>query len=70
MAVNYMVRRKRETITKSIRFLSEISEALDRYADDQLISINAAVNKLLKEKLGEVGYLSQDLQQNIDTDNK
>ncbi len=68
MKVSYMARRKRETVAKSIRFISEISDAIDKYSDDQLISINAAVNKLLKEKLTDIGYLPQNLQHRIGDD--
>ncbi|MDZ7960218.1 MAG: hypothetical protein RMY34_20435 [Aulosira sp. DedQUE10] len=57
MTVADMPRQKKPTTTRSTRFLSEIAEALDKYADDQMLSSNAAVNKLLKERLTELGYL-------------
>lgn len=52
-----MARPKKPTLQRTTRYLEEIVEALDRYADDQMLSSNAAVNKLLKEKLTELGYL-------------
>jgi len=52
-----MARQKRDTATKSIRFIAEIADAIDKYADDQLISVNSAVNQLLRDRLQEMGYL-------------
>ncbi len=64
MTVAYMARQKKPTTTRSTRFLSEIAEAVDNYADDQMLSSNAAVNKLLKEKLTNLGYIpSNDLRE-------
>lgn len=55
-----MPRQKRPTTAKSLRLLEDIAEALDRYADEQLISTNAAINKLLRDKLSELGYYKPD----------
>ncbi|UKP01594.1 hypothetical protein [Nostoc sp. UHCC 0870] len=52
----YMARQKKPTLARSVRFLEEIAEILDNYADDQMISSNAAVNKLVKERLEQLGY--------------
>ena len=49
--IAYMPRDKKPTTTL------EVAEALDSFADDQMISANAAINKLLKEKLTEIGYI-------------
>lgn len=54
-----MPRQKRETVARSTRLVTEISEALDKYADDQLISQNAALNQLLKEILTTKGYIKE-----------
>lgn len=59
MTLSYMPRQKRETVTRSTRLITEISEALDKYADDQLISQNAALNQLLKEILTSKGYIKE-----------
>lgn len=56
MASTYMARQKKETTTRSTRLLVDIAEALDKFADKEMISSNAAINKLLKEKLREMGY--------------
>jgi hypothetical protein len=64
MTVAYMARQKKPTTARSTRFLPEIAEAIDKYADDQMLSSNAAVNKLLKEKLTNLGYIpSNDLRE-------
>lgn len=55
--IAYMPRDKKPTTTRSTRLLLEVAEALDSFADDQMISANAAINKLLKEKLTEIGYI-------------
>jgi hypothetical protein len=54
-----MARQKKPTTNRTTRYLNEIVEALDKYAEDQMISSNAAVNKLLKERLTELGYIQQ-----------
>jgi hypothetical protein len=51
-----MARQKKETINRTIRFYPEIVEMLDTYADKELISANQAINKLLREKLRELGF--------------
>lgn len=51
-----MARQKKETINRTIRFYPEIVEMLDAYADKELISANQAINKLLREKLQELGF--------------
>ncbi|WP_026730768.1 GIY-YIG nuclease family protein [Fischerella sp. PCC 9605] len=56
--LNGRLKKKRETVSKTTRLISEINEALQRYADEQLISENAAINQLLKEILTQKGYLS------------
>lgn len=55
-----MPRQKRPTTARSIRLIDEIAAAVDNFADDQLISSNAAVNKLLRDRLSELGYISDD----------
>jgi hypothetical protein len=54
-----MGRQKKETINRTIRFYPEIAEMLDEYAESELISANQAINKLLREKLQELGYKEQ-----------
>jgi hypothetical protein len=54
-----MARQKKPTTNRTTRYLDEIVEALDKYAEDQMISSNAAVNKLLKDRLTELGYMQQ-----------
>lgn len=56
--LTYMARQKRDTVSKTTRLIAEISEALQAYADEQLISENAAINQLLKEILIRKGYLN------------
>jgi hypothetical protein len=53
-----MARQKRDTVSKTTRLITEISEAIQAYADEQLISENAAINQLLKEILTQKGYLN------------
>jgi len=53
-----MARQKKPTTARSVRLLEDIAEALDNYADDQLISSNAAINKLLRDQLVDLGYLT------------
>ncbi|MDM3858057.1 MAG: hypothetical protein PT120_24985 [Aphanizomenon gracile PMC649.10] len=60
MTTVYMARQKRPTTARSIRLIDEIASAVDTFADDQLISSNAAVNKLLRDRLSELGYISDD----------
>ena len=55
-----MARQKRDTVTKTTRLVVEISEAIQAYADNQLISENAAINQLLKEILTQKGLLTND----------
>jgi hypothetical protein len=55
--LTYMPRKQQKTVNRTVRLLEEVAEGLDRFADDQLISANAAVNKLIKERLAEYGYL-------------
>lgn len=55
--MTYMPRPKQETKAKTIRFLVEVADALEKYAEDELISGNLAVNKLLLVKLTELGYI-------------
>jgi hypothetical protein len=57
--LNFMARQKKPTTNRTTRYLNEIVDALDKYAEDQMISSNAAVNKLLKERLTELGYIQQ-----------
>ncbi|MGI8501129.1 MAG: hypothetical protein ACR2LR_08305 [Hassallia sp.] len=57
MTVEYMPRQKKPTTNRSLRLLDEIAEALEAYSDAQMLSNNAAVNKLLKDKLTELGYI-------------
>jgi hypothetical protein len=57
MLTNYMARQKRETVTKTTRLITEINEALQTYAENNLISENAAINQLLKEALTAKGLL-------------
>jgi len=59
MTTSYMPRQKKPTTNRSLRLLDDIAEALNNYADDQMLSNNAAVNKLLKEKLIQLGYLKE-----------
>lgn len=59
MTTAYMPRQKRPTTARSIRLIEEIANAVDKYADDQLISSNAAVNKLLKDRLTDLGYMPE-----------
>ena len=54
----HMARQKRDTVSKTTRLIAEISEAIQAYADEQLISENAAINQLLKEILTQKGYLN------------
>lgn len=51
-----MVRKRKPSVTRSVRFFEEVAEVLDQYADDIMISSNAAVNKLIKERLEQLGY--------------
>jgi hypothetical protein len=60
MTTSYMARQKRDTVTKTTRLVVEISEAIQAYADNQLISENAAINQLLKEILTQKGFLTND----------
>ncbi|MGI2907668.1 hypothetical protein [Tolypothrix sp. VBCCA 56010] len=53
---SYMARQKKSTVSKTTRLISAINDALQNYADDQLISENAAINQLLKEALVQKGY--------------
>jgi hypothetical protein len=53
---SYMPRQKKPTTARSVRLLDEIVALLDAYADEQMISSNAAVNKLVKERLAQLGY--------------
>ena len=55
--MTYMPRPKQDTKARTVRFLVEVADAVDRYADKELISANLAVNKLLMAKLAELGYL-------------
>lgn len=57
MTILYMARQKKPTTVRSTRFFEEIADAVDKYADDQMLSSNAAVNKLLRERLVDLGYL-------------
>ncbi|MHC5929339.1 hypothetical protein [Nostoc sp.] len=57
--ITFMARQKKPTTNRTTRYLNEIVEALDKYAEDQMISSNAAVNKLLKDRLTELGYMQQ-----------
>jgi hypothetical protein len=52
-----MAKKQQETITRSVRILSDVANALDQFASDQLMSGNAAINRILKERLTEYGYL-------------
>lgn len=54
---SYMARTKKVTTARSLRLIEEIAEAVDEYADDQLISSNAAVNVLLRDQLASLGYI-------------
>jgi ribosomal protein S20 len=56
--VRYMPRQKQPTTTRSIRLIEEVASAVDTYADKELISSNAAVNKLLRDRLIELGYIN------------
>jgi len=60
MTTAYMPRQKRPTTARSIRLIDEIAVAVDNYADDQLISSNSAVNKLLRDRLTDLGYIPDD----------
>ena len=57
--MTYMPRPKQETKARTVRFLVEVADALDRYAEKELISANLAVNKLLIAKLTELGYMEE-----------
>jgi hypothetical protein len=59
MNIAYMPRQKKPTTARSTRLLEDIAEALDRFAEDQMLSSNAAVNRLIKEKLIDYGYLER-----------
>ena len=52
-----MIKKKRLAKTKSVRLLQEIADAIDIYADQELISANAAINRLLRESLLKRGLL-------------
>lgn len=58
--ISYMPRQKRAATARTIRLVDEILEALDRYAEDQMTSSNAVINKILKDKLIELGYISKE----------
>jgi hypothetical protein len=60
MTITYMARQKRETVSRTTRLIAEIAEAVQTYADDQIISENAAINQLLKESLTAKGYLKKE----------
>jgi len=62
MNTSYMARQKRDTVVKTTRLIMEINDALQRYADSQLISENAAINQLLKEVLIQKGLLNKDIE--------
>jgi len=51
-----MARQKKSTVSKTTRLITGVNEALQHYANDQLISENAAINQLLKEILTAKGY--------------
>ncbi len=55
--ISCMPRPKQDTKARTIRFLAEVAKAVDRYAEDEMISANLAVNKLLLAKLIEIGYI-------------
>jgi hypothetical protein len=57
IVISYMPRQKKSTVARSVRLLEEVAAAVDLYADNQLISSNAAVNKLLRDRLAEIGYM-------------
>jgi hypothetical protein len=57
MTVEYMPRQKKPTVNRSLRLLDEVAEALEVYSNEQMLSNNAAVNKLLRDKLIELGYI-------------
>ena len=57
--MTYMPRPKQETKARTVRFLVEVADALDRYAEKELISANLAVNTLLIAKLTELGYMEE-----------
>ena len=52
-------RQKKPTVNRSLRLLDEVAEALENYSDEQMLSNNAAVNKLLRDKLIELGYIKE-----------
>ncbi|WP_414553406.1 hypothetical protein [Anabaena sp. CCY 0017] len=57
-----MPKKKTPATFKSLRLLQPISEALNAYAEDELISGNAAINRLLRDALIQKGYLPDEKQ--------
>lgn len=53
----YMARQRKNTVTKTTRLIASINDALQDYANEQLISENAAINQLLKQILVQKGYV-------------
>lgn len=68
MFVDDMPKKKTLATTKSVRLLQEISDAVDAYAEQELVSANAAINKLLRDALIQKGYLPDE--KASDTENK
>lgn len=54
-----MTKVKREKVHKTTRLAVDISEALGAYAEDEFLSMNAALNQLLKEILIRKKYLKK-----------
>lgn len=52
---------KREDVTKtrSIRLMNDIDEAVSNFAYDNIMSVNAAINMLLRMKLEEMGKINE-----------
>lgn len=54
-----MPKKKPLASTKSVRLLQEISDAIDAYAEQELVSANAAINRLLRDALVQKGFLTE-----------
>ncbi|MBN3946403.1 MAG: hypothetical protein HWQ38_07890 [Nostoc sp. NMS7] len=59
MFIFEMPKKKPLASTKSVRLLQEISDAIDAYAEQELVSANAAINRLLRDALVQKGFLTE-----------
>jgi hypothetical protein len=48
------------TKPRSFRLVADLEPALSKYANDHLLSINAAINILIWQRLKQKGYIQSD----------